>query len=166
MRISLTARAGTTDTVALWLLSDAVFADQPDKASWRAMWDRHSARDGFRLALAHDGDTLVGFGYGHTGEPGQWWTDRAAEVLDETFAREWLGGHFELVSIGVLERCRGRGVGRGLLTALTAGLPHERLLLMTTADATDPARRLYASDGWEVIGPGLSDVQVIMGKRG
>ena len=34
-----------------------------------------------------------------------------------------------------------------------------------TADAEDPARHLYASEGWQVIGPGLRDEQVIMGRR-
>ena len=36
---------------------------------------------------------------------------------------------------------------------------------MTTADATDPARRRYASEGWQVIGPGIGNGTVIMGKR-
>jgi hypothetical protein len=35
---------------------------------------------------------------------------------------------------------------------------------MTTADELDPARRLCASDGWRVLGPGIRDGQVIMGK--
>ena len=35
---------------------------------------------------------------------------------------------------------------------------------MTTADADDPARHLYASTGWSVIGPGLTADQVIMGR--
>ena len=39
------------------------------------------------------------------------------------------------------------------------------LLLMTTSDEADPARRLYASDGWRVIGPGIGEETVIMGKR-
>jgi GNAT superfamily N-acetyltransferase len=80
-------------------------------------------------------------------------------------AAEWLGGHFDLVSLGVLEEWRRRGLGRGLLQGLTRDLPHARWTLMTTADADDPARRLYASEGWEVVGPGLRDGQVIMGRR-
>ncbi|WP_277986103.1 hypothetical protein [Nocardioides zhouii] len=35
---------------------------------------------------------------------------------------------------------------------------------MTSADPEDPARRLYRSAGWAVIGPGLSPAQVIMGR--
>ena len=107
---------------------DAAFGDQPDYAAWRrGIWDRHAARDGFRLARAHDGERLVGFAYGYTGEHGQWWTDQAAALLDVEVAEEWLGGHFELVSIGVLDAVRGQGVGRALLTGLTEGLPQRAL---------------------------------------
>ena len=88
-----------------------------------------------------------------------------AEVLDDDVAAEWLGGHFELVSIGVLPAARGRGLARRLLDALTDDLTHDRWLLMTTADADDPARRLYAAAGWSVLGPGLDDDQVVMGRR-
>jgi ribosomal protein S18 acetylase RimI-like enzyme len=151
---------------AVFEVYDAVFGDQPDYPAWRSgIWDRHVARTGFRVARAHEGDRLVGFGYGYTGERGQWWTDQAARVLEPAVAEEWLGGHFELVSIGVLERARGTGVGRTLLDRLTEGLPQERWVLMTTADADDPARRLYARAGWEVIGPGLRDSQVVIGRR-
>lgn len=154
------------DTDEVWPVYDAVFGDQPDYAGWRAgLWDRHASRAGFRLARAYDGPELVGFGYGYTGERGQWWTDQAALVLDPEVVEVWLGGHFELVSLGVLESGRGRGVGTALLRGVTEGLPHERWVLMTTADADDPARHLYAREGWQVIGPGLRDGQVTMGRR-
>jgi ribosomal protein S18 acetylase RimI-like enzyme len=153
------------ETRALFDLYDAVFGDQPDYATWRSgTWDRHRSRAGFRLTRAYDDQRLIGFGYGYTGEHGQWWTDQAAGVLAPAVAESWLGGHFELVSIGVLESARGNGVGRALLDRLTAGLAHRRWLLMATADADDPARRLYARAGWEVIGPGLRDDQVILGR--
>ncbi|WP_191907988.1 GNAT family N-acetyltransferase [Nocardioides cynanchi] len=159
-----------TDTLELWPVYDAVFGDHDDVDAWRRRtWDGHVARAGFRLARAYgsvDGKPrLVGFAYGYTGEHGQWWTDRAAEVLDPTVAAIWLGGHFELVSLGVLEPARGRGVGRALLRALTRGLPHSRWTLMATADADDPARHLYASEGWQVVGPGLGGDQVILGRQ-
>lgn len=145
---------------------DAVFGDQPDYPAWRrGVWDRHVARNGFRVARAYHEGVLVGFAYGYTGEPGQWWPDQAARVLAPDVAEEWLGGHFELVSIGVLETARGGGVGRALLERLTHDLPHDRWVLMTSADPEDPARHLYARAGWKVIGPGLRDGQVIMGRR-
>ena len=85
-------------------------------------------------------------------------------MLDPATADAWLDGHFELVSIGVLPEARGRGHGSGLMSVLAGGLPQERWVLMTTADADDPARHLYAREGWQVIGPGLRDGQVIMGR--
>ncbi len=106
----------------------------------------------------------MGLAYGYTGGSGQWWTDNAARVLHPEVASDWLGGHFELVSIGVDETARGSGVGTKLMAALTDGLEHARWVLMTAADPDDPARRLYRSTGWAVIGPGLSEEQVIMGR--
>ena len=154
------------DTQELWTVYDAVFGDEVDLDSWRARtWDLHVARDGFRLARARDGDRLVGFAYGFTGEHGQWFTDQATQMLRPEVAAEWLGGHFDLVSLGVLEGWRRRGLGRALLREVTRDLPHARWTLMTSADAEDPARHLYASEGWQVIGPGLRDEQVIMGRR-
>lgn len=157
--------AGEALVHELWPVYRSVFDDVDRVDAWRdQVWDRHAARAGFRLALARDGGAVVGFAYGYTGEVGQWWTDNAATVLHPDVASDWLGGHFELVSIGVAEQARGAGVARQLLAALTDGLPHSRWLLMTSADSDDPARRLYRSAGWAVIGPGLSQDRVIMGR--
>src|SRR5262245_53376360 len=151
----------------LWPVFDTVFpGDYPDRDTWRAeVFDRHRARPGFRLARAYEEGRLVGFAHGHQGEYGQRWTDRAARVLAPDVASEWLGGHFDLVNLGVLAEARRRGVGRRLMREITRDLPQDRWTLMTTADADDPARHLYAAEGWQVIGPGLHDGQVIMGRR-
>lgn len=148
----------------VWAVHDAVFGDQDDEVSWREhVWDRHAAREGFRVATAYAGGVLVGFAYGHTGERGQWFSDRLTEVLDDEVSRAWVGGHFEVVTLGVLAQHRGAGAGRRVLDTLTTGLPHDRRLLQTTADAADPARRLYAAAGWTVIGPGTGPDTVVMG---
>jgi GNAT superfamily N-acetyltransferase len=165
VQIRCDASATADDGAAVWPVYESVFGDYSDYATRRAaVWDKHRARAGFRLARAYDGDTLVGFAYGYTGEHGQWWTDNVLEVLEPGIADAWLGGHFELVTLGVLDAHRGRGVGRGLMRVLLDGLPHERLLLMTSSDPSDPARRLYASEGWDVLGPGIGEGKVIMGR--
>lgn len=65
----------------LWPLYREVFGDFDDHEAWHEqVWHRHSSRAGFRLALARAGAELVGFGYGYTGEHGQWWTDTASTV--------------------------------------------------------------------------------------
>lgn len=154
------------DGAVVWPVYESVFGDYSDRETWRGdVWDKHSVRSGFRLARAYDADVLVGFAYGYTGERGQWWSDNACTVLEPEVAEAWLGGHFELVSIGVVDAARRGGIGRGLMHALLDGLPHDRLLLMTSSDPSDPARRLYASEGWHVLGPGVGEATVIMGRR-
>ena len=166
MRFRVDESVTAEDGASVWQVYDAIFGDYSDYETWRsAVWDKHSGRSGFRLARAYSVDALVGFAYGYTGEHGQWWTDNALKVLDPDTAEAWLGGHFELVSIGVLDAARRGGIGRRLMRTLLQGLPHERLLLMTSSDPSDPARRLYASEGWHVLGPGIGDGQVIMGRR-
>ena len=165
-RVRVDWTASAADGVAVWPVYQAVFGDHASFDDWRdGVWDRHRTRAGFRFARAYDDQDLVGFAYGYTGEAGQWWTDNARQVLEPSVGAEWLGGHFELVSVGVLASARRAGIGRALLHALLDGLPHERLLLMTSDDASDPARLLYACEGWRVIGPGIGDGTVIMGKR-
>ena len=153
------------DAEEVWPVYEAVFKDQPDLMTWRAeVWDKHTERTAFRIARAYEDQRLVGFAYGFTGQRGQWWTDRALEVLPPDVGRAWLDGHFELVSIGVLAQVRGRGIGRALLRRVTAGVAHERWLLMTTSDPDDPARRMYDAEGWQVIGPGVGEGTVCMAK--
>lgn len=160
--------AAAGDGASIWPIYDTVFGDfgdYGDYETWReTVWDRHAARDGFRLVSAHQGDAVVGFAYGYTGERGQWWTDTVSAALAPDVAERWLGGHFELVSIGVEPRCRRQGLGRRLMRSLLDGLPHERLLLMTTSDEKDPARQMYAAEGWRVLGPGTSMDKVTMGR--
>jgi ribosomal protein S18 acetylase RimI-like enzyme len=166
VRYRVDERATEQDGLLLWPLQHDVFGGYEDHATWAAdVWDRHRRREGFRLVRALDGDTVAGFAYGYTGRPGQWWTDEARGVLDPEVADAWLGGHFEVVSIGVARSARSRGVGRELLRRLTDPVPHERQLLMATRDERDPARRLYASEGWRVLGPGTSEASVILGRR-
>jgi ribosomal protein S18 acetylase RimI-like enzyme len=164
--IQVTESATAADGLSIWPLYESVFGDYPTFEAWReAVWDKHRTRGGFRLARAYDAGALVGFAYGYTGQAGQWWTDNVHKTLPPEVADAWLGGHFEVVSLGVARTARRAGFGRRLLHALVDDLGHDRLLLMTTDDGADPARRLYASDGWQVIGPGIGDATVVMGKR-
>jgi hypothetical protein len=80
------SRVTETDGEELWPVYLAVFGEPGDYGDWRGeIWNRHAARAGFRLVRAWDDDAgrrLVGFGYGYTGERGQWWTDQVAAVLE------------------------------------------------------------------------------------
>ncbi len=109
---------------------------------------RHVTNDGFacRAGVLPDG-TLVGFGYGYTTRPGQWWHDLVRRAITTELADEWLSNAFELSELHVLPSFQGHGLGRRLLLDLAAGIPHEAILL-STPDADTRAFRLYRDLGF------------------
>lgn len=109
---------------------------------------RHTSHHGFscRAALLDDG-TLVGFGYGYTTTPGQWWHDLVRKALDKEQARTWLTNAFELSELHVLPEFQGSGTGRALLTDMAASLTHDAVLL-STPDIDTRAFRLYRRLGF------------------
>lgn len=118
-------------------------------ASQRAITARrHAGNEGFacRAALLGDG-TLVGFGYGYTTRPGQWWHDLVHKALAAEVAGDWLADAFELSELHVLPAFQGTGLGRQVLLELAAPLPHAAMLL-STPDADTRAFRLYRHLGF------------------
>jgi ribosomal protein S18 acetylase RimI-like enzyme len=112
---------------------------------------QHTDRPGFRavgaFADSDSGEHLVGFGYGYLIAPGQWWHDQVRAALDRRTAKTWLPGAFEVCELHVHPDHQSRGLGRQLLHALLAGLPHPAALL-STPDADTKAFRLYRADGF------------------
>jgi len=120
-------------------------------ASADAQIRRHASYPGFKavVALARDG-RAVGFAYGYTDTPGQWWHERVAEQLGvERTARE-LTGSFCVTELAVAPSHRRHGLGRRLLDTLFVGLPHAAATLSTQRDNL-PARALYEAAGWEYL---------------
>lgn len=149
----------------VYRLYDAVFGDQPDPSDWRAnMYDPHRAREGFRLSVAHDDGTLVGFAWGYVGEHGQYWSDLVVSALPAEITEQWVGGHFEFVELAVLDTYRRRGVGVRLHDRLLDGVSADRALLSTDNDETAAAVRLYRSRGWSKLGE-LNPQTQVMGLR-
>lgn len=121
----------------------------PHAGSQRAVTARrHAGLRGFacRAALLEDG-TLVGFGYGYTTAPGQWWHDLVRKALDRAQTREWLSNAFELSELHVRPEYQGAGTGRVVLTELAAAIPHDAMLL-STPDIDTRAFRLYRHLGF------------------
>ncbi|WP_405062264.1 GNAT family N-acetyltransferase [Kribbella sp. NBC_01505] len=125
----------------------------------------HAERQDFRLVAARlpppddvvnvlGPGPVLGFAYGFTGWPGQWWSDRIAAAVPVELAAEWIGGHFEVVELAVIPEARGQGLGAALMTALLDGLPNRKALLTTYADDRT-APRLYRRLGWQVLVPDL-----------
>lgn len=157
------------DAVALadqvWPCYDTVFGDFDDYGAWRSdLFERHAGREGFRLAVAIDGGTVVGFSWGYVGQRGQYWSDLAFEALPRDIAAEWIGGHFELVELAVLPSFRRIGLGQALHDRVLGGIK-TRCLLSTSDDEADPAVQLYLRSGWQRLGVLRPGVQV-MGRHG
>jgi ribosomal protein S18 acetylase RimI-like enzyme len=109
---------------------------------------RHVANHGFacRAAVLDDG-TLVGFGYGYTTVPGQWWHDLVRRAIDPAAAGQWLDDAFELSELHVLPSFQGSGVGRRVLVELAGSIAHSAMLL-STPDSETRAFRLYRNLGF------------------
>jgi len=141
-----------------------VFGPVADSTEWAAsLWDRHRSRTDYRLALAHERGTVLGFAWGYTGDRGQYWPDLIARELGPA-VDGWVGGHFEFVELAVHPSARARGVGGRLHDALLSGVTNERALLSTSADPGDPAVRLYRSRGWVGLGA-YGQGRQVMGRR-
>jgi ribosomal protein S18 acetylase RimI-like enzyme len=148
---------------AVWLCYHQVFGDFADYATWRSeLFDRHAARDGYRLVVASDpdDDAVVGFAWGYVGQRGEYWPDRVLAALPPDVGATWVGDHLEVVELAVLPSHRRAGLGQRLHDAVLSGVSR-RCLLGTTDDPDDPAVRLYLRSGWRTLGALGPGVQVM-----
>jgi ribosomal protein S18 acetylase RimI-like enzyme len=131
---------------------------------------RHATNLGFacRAALTGDGK-LVGFGYGYTTLPGQWWHDLVRRAIAGADGGDWLSDSFELSEMHVLPIAQGAGIGRRILSALADDIAHSAMLL-STPDADTRAFRLYRHMGFvdlarNYLFPGDSRPFAVLGAR-
>jgi ribosomal protein S18 acetylase RimI-like enzyme len=106
----------------------------------------HVQRAGFRaVATIADNGMLLGFGYGYTSVPGQWWHDQVSGALRRDQRAAWLSDCFELVELHVRPASQGQGIGHRQLAALLVELPRQTVLLSTPEADEQRSRawRLY-----------------------
>jgi ribosomal protein S18 acetylase RimI-like enzyme len=111
----------------------------------------HAGRPGFRaVATTGDDGSLLGFGYGYTSTPGQWWHDQIRASLRRDDGKAWLSDCFELVELHVRPGAQGHGVGQRQLRALLSSVAHRTVLLSTPEADEDTSRawRLYRRFGF------------------
>lgn len=154
-------RAAVALADSVWRCYQKVFGDFDDYAGWRTeLFERHAAREGFRLTVAFDDDSLVGFSWGYVGERGQYFSHLVSRALPVDVVDTWVGGHFELVELAVDPDYRGRGLGRLLHDQVLDGI-RQPCLLSTTDDPDDPAVQLYLQSGWRRLGALPPDRQIM-----
>jgi ribosomal protein S18 acetylase RimI-like enzyme len=103
----------------------------------------HAHRPGFRAVASLDiHGTLLGFGYGYTSEPGQWWHDQVKNAMPKDQRDIWLADCFEVVELHVRPEAQGHGLGaaqlRSLLRMTAAGTT-----LLSTPEADEAASRAW-----------------------
>lgn len=111
----------------------------------------HVRRAGFRaVATVSTDGRLLGFGYGYTSAPGQWWHDQVRMALADEQRGTWLTDCFEVVELHVRPAAQGHGLGASQLRALLGMTVAENTLLSTPeADETaSRAWRLYRRFGF------------------
>jgi GNAT superfamily N-acetyltransferase len=113
---------------------------------------RHLEREGFRGVVALDDQTgkVVGFAYGYSNTPDQFWHQEVAKAMHPRIVTEWLMGSFRLVEMAVTPAVQGRGIGGLLHDHLLGGVPHQKAVLSTMAADTN-AFRMYQKRGWRVL---------------
>jgi ribosomal protein S18 acetylase RimI-like enzyme len=160
------------DHLTLVAAFGAVFTlDTIEASSYVASLYRHTTRPDFRFFAARDGGKrgpLLGFAYGYTSLPGQWYHDSLAPALGPELTARWLTGAYEFVEFGVVPEARQRGIGTRLHDAAFAGLPHRAAILSTPMDNA-VAIAFYLRRGWQslledFVFPGGSTPFLIMGR--
>lgn len=150
----------------------AIYIPPPGaRAGFATMLAGQSEREGFCLYAARDSanGSLIGFGYGFTGQPGQPWRDSLAAVMGDVASELWLTGYFEFAEFGVLPAWRRRGVGGRLHDCLFNHVPHRRAVL-TVREGNQPARRFYERRGWlalyhDFFAPSGRGPYIVMGRE-
>jgi len=108
---------------------------------------KHTRHADFRCRIAVDQrGVMLGFGYGYTSLPGQWWHDLVQRAVTQD-TEYWLGSAFELSELHVAPAAQGHGIGEAVLRSLADGLPH-RSMLLSTPEADNRAWRLYRRLGF------------------
>lgn len=129
----------------------------------------HMERAGFRFVGAFESysDKLVGFAYGYTSKPGQWWYENVRQGLSNQAASEWLENSFQFTEFAISPQFQGQGIGGRLYDSLFNGVDGDRAVL-STLQADTVAHHVYASRGWVTLRanflfPGVERLYQIMG---
>lgn len=141
-----------------------------DKENAQININKHAGYKGFKGLKAVDDDgNIIGFTYGYTCMPEQFYHQKIANQLSVAEISTWLDNCFEFVELAVDPGHRRLGLASKLHDLLLENLNYESSIL-TTGVGNDPAINLYKNKGWQVIksnAPVISEdnLQMIMGKR-
>jgi ribosomal protein S18 acetylase RimI-like enzyme len=148
-------RAARDQVLDVYRAAYADMLDDPFRTPDR-FWDRldaYASREGFGMAAAHDGDTMVGFALGYPLPPNtRWWEGLRGDFEgDGEFVREDGRRTFAFNELIVRPGWDGQGLGRQLHDLLLRDRPEQRATILVRPD-NDRARSAYLRWGWQQIG--------------
>ncbi|MDH5162563.1 GNAT family N-acetyltransferase [Heyndrickxia oleronia] len=112
---------------------------------------KHSNYKGFRgYVINSDEGDIIGFSYGYTSSPGQYYHDLISNELSQIEYDKWLVDCFEFVELAVHPLYRNKGYGKLLINELLRGVKN-RTVVLTTQSNNQSAHNLYQGLGWSVI---------------
>lgn len=117
-------------------------------AGRRHLWQEHALRAGFSCVAAFGAHgSPLGFAYGYTGQPGQWWHNEVHRGLSTAAAEEWLTDYVELTELHVRPEAQGARLGERVLRQFLQQRTEPRVLL-STPEGENRAWRLYRRLGF------------------
>ncbi|WP_163527663.1 GNAT family N-acetyltransferase [Halobacillus ihumii] len=115
------------------------------------MITKHVTYKGFSgVKYVDENGGALGFAYGYTSFPGQYYREKIAAQLTDKEIQQWLTDCFELVELAVEPASRKKGIGRLLHDELLQTVNHTTSILTTSIDNV-PAIELYRQSGWQVV---------------
>ena len=112
---------------------------------------RHMSYEGFRGSISlNEEHELIGFAYGYTSLPGQYYHELLAKHLTPFLRNQWRANCFEFVELCVHPSIRQQGVGAQLHDHLLGNTQYATTVL-TTQQSNLAARKLYGKKGWKII---------------
>ncbi|MFJ7074389.1 GNAT family N-acetyltransferase [Streptomyces sp. NPDC098781] len=109
---------------------------------------RHMTYPGARALGATVQGALAGFVYGMPNDRSHWWSTVVEPYLRTQGHDDWLDDSFVITELHVHPGYQNRGVGRSLITTITAAALEPRSIL-SAIDVDSPARGLYRSLGYQ-----------------
>ncbi|SEP55691.1 GNAT family N-acetyltransferase [Piscibacillus halophilus] len=131
---------------------------------------KHSTYKGFvGLKAKSNQGHIIGFTYGYTSLPDQFYRQKIEAQLSGVELKYWLEDCFEFVELAVDIKYRRKGIAKLLHDQLLNSVVHTTSLLTTSID-NYPAIQFYRRNNWEVIKNNAAvitdqNLQVIMGKK-
>jgi ribosomal protein S18 acetylase RimI-like enzyme len=117
---------------------------------FRGVLPTHLTYPDFEAILLYEAGRLIGFVYGHTNRPGQWWYRQIAPSLPASIRETVFDDAWVIVELAVDPDGRRRGLGRRLLETTMAGKLN-RWAVLTTMDANSAAVQLYDQAGFQPL---------------